>query len=112
MAEMEDKFAAILNNPQLMTQIMSIAQSMNQQTPQPSPEPNVISSLEPNIDPAFLQKAIGIANGITIDNKQQALLHALSAYLSSNRIQKLQKAMRAAKMANLATAFLSNHPFL
>ena len=42
MAELEDKLGAVLNNPQLMQQIMSMAQSLGQQSsPPPSPEPQL-----------------------------------------------------------------------
>ena len=34
MSEMEDKLSTVLNNPQMMQQIMSMAQSLGQSTPQ------------------------------------------------------------------------------
>ena len=37
---------------------------------------------------------------------QKALLQALAPYLSSGRIHKLEKAMRAAKLAGMASSFL------
>ena len=40
MAEFEDKLNAILSNPDLMGQIMSMAGSMNQQPPPPPPPQN------------------------------------------------------------------------
>jgi hypothetical protein len=43
-----------------------------------------------------------------VDRDQKALLSALSPYISGNRIHKLEKAMRAAKLAGVATTFLGN----
>ena len=39
MSELDDKLNSILNNPQMMQQIMSLAQSMNSQEPQPPAQP-------------------------------------------------------------------------
>ena len=43
-----------------------------------------------------------------MDQEQQALLQALSPYLSHTRVEKLERAMRAAKMAGLASTLLSS----
>ena len=105
MEGMEDKLGAILNNPQMMQQIMSMAQSLGQSTPQqqmPPPQQEL-----PQPDMAALQKLAGLAGQSGIDAQQQALLQALNPYLSRNRVNKLEKAMRAAKMARLATGFLN-----
>ena len=107
MEGMEDKLGAILNNPQMMQQIMSMAQSLGSHQTEPQPEtPHPPSA--PDFDPALLQKIMGVAGQLKADSHQQALLHALKPYLSGNRIEKLEKAMRAAKLANVAsTAFNS-----
>lgn len=103
MDQMEDKIGAILNNPQLMGQIMSMAQSLGQSQPPPQP---IQTNPLPNFDPAMLQKLSAIAGQSGIDNNQQALLRALNPYLSCRKVEKLEKAMRAAKMARLASGFL------
>ena len=105
MSEMEDKLSTVLSNPQLMQQIMSMAQSLGQSSPQPreSPPPQE----PPQVDMAMVQKLSGLAGQSGIDSNQKALLQALHPYLSSNRVEKLEKAMRAAKMARLASGFLS-----
>ena len=107
MDQMEDKIGAILNNPQLMGQIMSMAQSLGQNAPAPNPEPQSSPSL-PNFDPALLQKFASLAGKSGIDGNQQTLLRALNPYLSHHKVEKLEKAMRAAKMARLASGFLGN----
>lgn len=102
MEQLEDKLGAILNNPQLMGQIMSMAQSLGQNPPEqePSPPPH------PNFDPAILAKLGSLAGQGQVDGNQQALLTALHPYLSRRKVEKLERAMRAAKMARMASSFL------
>ena len=112
---MEDKLGAILNNPQLMQQIMSMAQSLGDApTAQPPPTPEPPSLTIPDIDPALIAKVMSLAGKTTIDRNQQALLCALKPYLTEMRLQKLEKAMKAARLAGAASAFLPNGtiPFL
>ena len=106
MDEMEDKIGAILNNPQMMQQIMAMAQSFGSQEAPPSPPPQDT----PDIDLAAVQKLTGLMGKAGMDSEQKALLSALSPYISAGRIHKLEKAMRAAKLAGIATSFLGNTP--
>ena len=104
---MEDKLNAILGNPQMMQQIMSMAQAMGQQEeqkPEPAPPPQ---NNTPGLDLAMIQKLSGIARQSSIDKNQQNLLRALGPYLSRERITKLEKAMRAAKIAGIASTALA-----
>lgn len=112
MDDMEEKLGAILSNPQLMQQIMGLAQSLGQNQPQQSSQGHPAEKKEetpsmPNVDFSLLQKLTGLSQQGRIDQDQQALLHALSPYLAGDRIQKLEKAMRAAKIAKCASAFLN-----
>ena len=101
MDQMEDKLGAILNNPQLMGQIMSMAQSLgNSPPPQPEPAPQI------QFDPAMVQQLSAVMGQSNIDGNQQTLLRALNPYLSGRKVEKLEKAMRAAKMARMASGFL------
>jgi len=105
MDAMEDKLNAILGNPQMMQQIMSMAQAMGQQEePKPEPPPQNNST---GLDLAMIQKLSGIARQSSIDKNQQNLLRALGPYLSRERIAKLEKAMRAAKIAGIASTALA-----
>ena len=106
MSEMEDRLNSVLNNPQMMQQILSMAQSMGGQN-QKEESPQKIDSM-PEIDLGMLQKISGLASQSGIDKDQRSLLHALSPYLSQERINKLEKAMRAAKMARMATALMNS----
>lgn len=103
MDQMEDKLGAILNNPELMGQIMSMAKSLGQSAPQP--ETSMPPEM-PSFDPAMLSKLTALAGQGQVDGNQQALLTALHPYLSNRKISKLERAMRAAKMARMASSFL------
>lgn len=108
MSEMEDKIGAILNNPQMMQQLMSMAQALGSQQEVPSSAPPKSTEIAPQLDFGMLQKVSGLARQSNIDQREQALLQALNAYLSTDRIVKLEKAMRAAKMARLASTALGS----
>ena len=54
-----------------------------------------------------MQKVMGLGNQTSIDSNQQALLTALNPYLPHQRLSKLEKAMRAAKLAKLASTLLN-----
>ena len=113
MDEMEEKLGAVLNNPQMMQQIMSMAQALGGNQPQqeqPKREPK--SEVFPEIDLAMVQKLSGLARQSGIDNRERALLHALQAYLTADRVARLERAMRAAKMAKFATVFLGQQGLL
>lgn len=118
MDEMEDKINTILSNPEMMQKIMSMASALGGQPPpsqlqssqSPQPEPSPLG----NIDAATIQKIIDLAQQSKIDKREQALLRALGAYLSRERIGKLEKAMRAAKIAKIASTVIDRRgvPFL
>lgn len=111
MDAMEEKLGSILNDPKMMQQIMALAQSLGQSSPQAKPEPAAkqesAGQTFPQIDPGMLKNLRTMAGNSSIDHNQQSLLKALGPYLSQDRIHKLERAMRAAKMANLASVFLN-----
>lgn len=102
MDDLESKLGAVLENPQMMEKIMSLAQSLGQASPQEAPP----ADTTPQVDLQLLQKLTGLAGQSSIDSNQKNLLAALGPYLNRKRISKLEKAMRAAKMAKLASSFL------
>lgn len=108
MSELEEKLGTILSNPQLMQQISAMAQALGQAPPEP-PAPPPVAPQSPILpDPAMLQKVSGMLQAGRVDQEQQELLHALSPFLSQSRIGKLERAMRAAKMAGFASALLKS----
>ena len=102
MSELEEKLGTILSNPQLMQQISAMAQALGQAPPPVAPQSPALP------DPAMLQKVSGMLQAGRVDQEQQELLHALSPFLSQSRIGKLERAMRAAKMAGFASALLKS----
>lgn len=108
MSELDEKLNSILSNPQMMQQIMSLAQSLNQaDAKQENSNQNSHPSNIP-LNPSMLSRFSNIMQHGTIDQNQQSLLKALSPYLSNAKIQKLEKAMHAAKMASLASEMTNN----
>ena len=109
MEDFESKLGQILGNPEMMGKIMAMAQSFGNQEPPPEPQPEPPpQSQMPEVDFATIQKLTGLMSKAGVDREQQALLGALSPYISASRIRKLEKAMRAAKLAGVATSFLGS----
>lgn len=109
MAEFDDQLNAILSNPDVMSQIMSIAGSMSQSSTAPSPPaPAPPQSNSLGLNPAALQGMMELMQNSQIDPKQRNLIHALQGYLPSDRIEKLEKAMQASKIARFAASSLGN----
>ena len=115
MSELDEKLNSILSNPAMMQQIMSLAQALNQSEtqrqstnstapPQQSAEP---ASREPAFNPNLLNKIAGMMERGSIDKNQESLLKALGPYLSRQKLQKLERAMHAAKMAGIASEMVN-----
>ncbi len=128
MDDMEQKLGQILSNPQMMGQIMAMAQNLSQAAPQPqrggsqNPAQNPVQnqhqnppqqagpapvSLPEGLNLAAIQNIAGIVGKTGVDSNQRALLRALNPYLGQERIAKLEKAMRAAKIAGFASSILT-----
>lgn len=109
MEDIEEKLNAILGNPQMMSQLMRMAQSLGNPPEEPGPSPPLGPQVPlAGVDLGILQKVAGLAQQSGIDRNQQALLKALRPYLSQERISKLEKAMRAAKIAGVATTAIGS----
>lgn len=109
MDELESKLGAILGDPEMMGKIMAFAQNLGQQeAPKTEASPPKESTAFPDIDISMLQKISSLAGKGSIDQNQKMLLQALRPYLSGARISKLERAMRAAKMAGMAGIFFGN----
>lgn len=106
MDQMENQLGAILGNPEMMNKIMSLAQSFQpEQSAPPAPESNRTDpELPGGLDMQTLSKLSGLLGKSSIDQHQHALLQAMIPYLSKPRIDKLERAMRAAKMASMANS--------
>ena len=106
MSSLEETLSQVLANPQMMQQIMTLAQSLGQQEPPPSPPPPSPTPPPAFPDGATVQKLAGLAGLGSVDKDQQALLRALGPYISRERRGKLERAMRAAKVAAAASEML------
>ena len=95
MDDFENKLGQILGNPEMMGKIMAMAQSFGNQEAPPEPPPQQEAAM-PEFDLAAVQKLTKLMGNAGVDSRQQALLTALSPYISNHRIHKLEKAMRAA----------------
>ena len=125
MSELEDQLGAILGNPKMMESIMALAQSMGQpehpqdgngpeekappKPPGPPGPPGPPSPGGGDMDMAMIKALTGFARNSCIDKEQKALLNALCPFISRERLQKLEKAMRAAKIAQQASCLLGEN---
>lgn len=104
MAEFDDQLNAILGNPDIMGQIMSMAGSLGQQSPpQPQPQPQQTSAGF-NLDPSAIQSMMELMRSTQPDPKQQNLLNALHGYLPEDRLVRLERAMQASRIARYASS--------
>lgn len=107
MEDLESRMNGILNDPEMMQKIMAMAQSLqNAQQEAPPEVPAQEGFSMPEMDMGMLQKLAGLASQSGVDKNQKSLLNALGPYLSQHRVGKLEKAMKAAKMARLASSFI------
>ncbi len=102
MSDFEERLNSILNDPAQMDRIAAMAQSLmggeSQASPQPKPSEDFALP-----DIGRLMSAFG--GGGKKDDKR-ALLEAMKPYLSPHRREKLDRAMKLAKMIGMAeTAF-------
>ena len=133
---LEDKLQHILNDPQSMAQILSMAQSFGLQPPEPSrapappngpapppPKPSPGPGSQPNpppgpppsapappMDPRMLQTLMRLMQQAQqSDGKQEALICALKPFLAPERREKMDRAMQIARISHLAGFALRNY---
>ncbi len=108
MAEFEDKLNAILSNPDLMGQIMSMAGSMNQQqsSPPPPPPQNPGFGSMP-FDPGAMAGMMQMLKATQLEPKQRNLIQALRGFVPDDRLIRLEKAMQASLIARFASSAMN-----
>lgn len=99
MDELEQKLEAVLNDPEMMGKILSMARSLGGGEKEAPPEGFP--------DPGMLRQLGALARGSGVDPRQQNLLQALEPYVNGLRLRKLEKAMRTAKTLRMATGLLA-----
>lgn len=104
---LESQLNEILNDPERMAQILSMAQSFGLQPPETPP-----SSVPPP-DSEMLQTMMRLMQQARqSDGKQEALLSALKPYLAPERREKLDRAIQLARISHLAGYALRNYGVL
>ena len=105
MDDLQEKLQTLLADPGLMQKVGAMAQSLGLTQDSPPAPPVTKPAANPQVpDPAMLSRLSGLLGHSKIDGNQQSLLRALSPYLGADRISKLEKAMRAAAMAKVASS--------
>lgn len=104
--DMENMLQSVLANPETMEKIMAMAQSLGASSAPPPPPPKQDAGGFEMPDMEMLQKMAAFAGKSSIDPDQRALLSALRPYIGAHRLNRLERAMQAAKMAGLATGLM------
>lgn len=105
---LEEKLHAILNDPDSMAQILSMASALGMgqdagSEDRKNPEP-------PPADPAMMEGVLKLMEQVQRqDGKQEALLLALKPYLAPERRDKIDQALQIARISHLAGAALGNY---
>mgnify|MGYP005803779157 FL=1 len=103
MEDLENKIGEILGDPQAMAGILSLAQSLGLTPPEPAepcaPPP---SSPSPQQDPMAGSMAQLLSMAGSLGGKELALLQALRPLLREDRRYKLDRAIQAARISQIA----------
>ena len=113
MAQLEEQLNQILGNPQAMEQIMALAQSLSgkqeeerqpeeeTQSPAENDPPSPLSALD-GLDPRLLRMGMGLLSEYSAqDDKKTALLAALKPFLKPERQEKMDQAVRIARLTRV-----------
>ena len=106
MGDFEDKLNSLLNDPKQMEQITAMAKSLmgggEMPSERPKTEKHKDAGVFENFDPAALGRLSAVMGGVGRRDEKRALLEAMKPYLSPQRREKLEKAMKLAKMIGMA----------
>ena len=115
MAQWEEKLGAILNNPQAMSQIMSIAQSLGgtqeqegESVPDAAPEvPPEPPAQAPELDPKVMEVGMrALAAWQEPGDSRSALLQALRPLVKEERRGKVDKAIQITRLSKVVRVVL------
>ena len=107
MAEFEDKLNAVLSNPELMGQILSMAGSLNQQQTAPPPPPPSANFGSMPFDPGAMAGMMQMLKAPQLEPRQRTLVQALRGFVPEDRLVRLEKAMQASLIAKFASAAMN-----
>ena len=131
MSGFEEKLNAILSDPDAMAQVMQLAQSLNLDGPSPDASSNGsqerqasptgseeqeanslggLGELLGGIDPGLIRRLLpllGELRGGEEQDRRLQLLNALRPFLKPERQEKVERAVKAARLLHLGKKFLS-----
>ena len=107
MEDLESTISQILGNPESMAQIMSLAKSLGVTPPQEDGPPQESPPQDTPVSDDSLQMMMELVQqfGAT-DQREAQLLRALKPYFSQDRQQRIDRALRIAKLSKIAGATL------
>ena len=111
---LEEKLSAILNDPNSMEQILSLAKNLGigplaSSSEQAAPTSTPEDTSAPLLDEKMLHTFLSIMqNGGQINDRQMALLNALRPFLNPARQNSVDRAVRIARLTGIAEAALRN----
>lgn len=111
MDDFDSKLESILGNPQIMEQVMRIANQLGNSDESAQDNPVPSNSPAPIPDAVNLRGLSNLLGSASIDKNQQALIRALSPYVGTQKAGKLERAMQAAKFAQMASGFFARGQF-
>lgn len=103
---MEERLNQLLNDPESMAQIMSFAQSLGGKPEEQRPKEEPAAFPDEGFVRAMLQL---VQQAQHSDGKQEALLCALKPFLRPERRDKIDRALRIARLSQLAGSALKNY---
>ena len=107
---LEDKLQQILNDPQSMAQILSLAQSLGMSPESEQKQETSSAPPPPPPDDGFVKAIIGLMQQARkSDSKQEALLCALKPFLAPDRREKIDRALQIARISHRAGAGLGQY---
>ena len=122
MSEFEDKLNSILGNPEAMAQVMNLAQSLNlgggggepEGAPPPpdqgAPPPGGggLGDLLGQLDPKLMERLLPLAGELAGGSDERlALLYALRPFLKPERRDKVERAVKTARLIHVGKKLLA-----
>ena len=105
---LEEQLQKILNDPDSMAQILSLAQSFGLQPPEGAA--SAPSAPPPPPDDGMAKAIFGMMQQARqSDGKQEALLQAIKPYLRPERRGKIDRALQIARISHMAGFALRNY---
>lgn len=110
MEDLESAISQILRDPESMSQILSLAKSFGVTPPGPQQEQqeqqDAPQQMKQSVESALPAMAELIRQAGSVDPREVQLLNALKPYCSEDRCRRIDRALRAARLSQIAGAAL------